>query len=197
MRPRIPSVAFGNLQLAADLELGSTFLASSNVICRCRIFDLLGSLDHGLHREGADLAGLLVQFGAQVFLGLVILARSHHDGVFHRADDNLRIDAFFSAEGVNRVVKLACHKIQLLVGSFSTLVVASRCVTAFTTNYPLVPTAQLLLNLRHQVGLFYVGQFDFQLLSAAALFLARLLLRASLISSVNRPSLKLSSRPSK
>ena len=85
-------------------------LASSSVICEMRVFDLLRSLDDRAHRVGADLAALLVEFGAQVLLRLVILSGGHDDGIFHRAHHDLRIDALFPAQSVDYVVQFTRHK---------------------------------------------------------------------------------------
>ena len=105
--------AFGllvDLQLAAQLDVGIDLARVVQRDLQDGILDLLRSLDNRLHRESADLAGFLVQFGAQVFLRLVILARGDNNGIFHRADDNLRINAFFPAQRVDRVVELTCHR---------------------------------------------------------------------------------------
>ena len=123
MRPRIPSVGFGNVQLSSDLDSGIDLARIINRDLQRRIFDLLGSLHNALHRKGADLARVFVELRAQVFLRLVVLARRDNNRVFHRADHNLRIDALLSAESVNCVVELACHKNQFpvdqwLVASF-------------------------------------------------------------------------------
>ena len=101
---------FRNLQLAADFERWIDLARIFQRDLQVRIFHLLRRLHHGLHRKGVDLSGFLVELGAQIFLRLVVLARGHNNGVFHRADHNLRINAFFPAECVDRVVELACHK---------------------------------------------------------------------------------------
>ena len=108
---------FRNLEFAADFERRINLARIFQRDLQVGIFHLLRSLHHGLHRKGVDLAGFLIELGPQIFLRLVVLARSHDNGVFHRADYNLRINAFFPAECVDRVVKLACHKNQFSVAS--------------------------------------------------------------------------------
>ena len=55
-----------------------------------RIFQLLGSLDHGLVDVGADLARFPVELGPHIFLRFVVLARGQGNRVFHRGNDDLR-----------------------------------------------------------------------------------------------------------
>src|SRR5581483_10628943 len=99
-----------------DHELATYFgvrIGLTRVINRdlqVRVLDLLRSFDNALYSESADFAGIFVELRAQVLLRLVVLARGNNNGVFHRADYNLRINSFFPAQGVNCVVKLACHK---------------------------------------------------------------------------------------
>ena len=99
-----------NLQLAADLDVGIDLARVIQRDLQIGIFDLFRSFDDRLHRKRADLAGFLVQFGAQVFLRLVVLAGGDNDGVFHRADHNLRINTLFPAQRVDGVVELTCHR---------------------------------------------------------------------------------------
>ena len=77
---------------------------------RDRVFDLVGALDDGADRVGADLAALLVELGAEVLLRLVILSGGYDDGILDRTYDNLRIDAFLAAESVDYVVQFTRHK---------------------------------------------------------------------------------------
>ena len=114
MRPRIPSVCLGNLQLAADFDVGIDLARIFQRDLQDGSSTCSGVSTIGLHRKGADLAGFLVEFGAQVFLRLVVLARGDNNGVFHRADYNLRINALFPAERVDRVVELTCHKYSVI-----------------------------------------------------------------------------------
>src|SRR5580704_17667641 len=101
---------FRDLQLTSDFEAGINLARIFQRDLQVRIFHLLRSFNHGLDRERIDLAGILVQLGAEILLRLVVLARRHHDGVFDRADYNLGIDTFLPAQCVNRVVELASHK---------------------------------------------------------------------------------------
>src|SRR6266436_1738810 len=100
---------FRNLQLPAHFDVRVQLASVFEGHLQDRILHLLGILDHGLDRECTDLAGVLVQFGPEVFLRLVVLAGSHHNGVFHRTDHNLRINPFFPAQRVDRVIELTCH----------------------------------------------------------------------------------------
>src|ERR1019366_1721130 len=74
-----------------------------------RIFHLLRILDDRLHRIRVDLAALFVEYRAQVFLRLVVLARGHHNGVLDRTHHNPRINAFFPADPFDDVVELTSH----------------------------------------------------------------------------------------
>jgi len=98
--------------LTADLQSGIGLPRILKCDLEIGIFHLLGSLDYGLHRERIDLSRVFVELGAEILLRLVVFAGGHDNGVFHRADYNLRINAFFPAQCVDRVVELACHKNQ-------------------------------------------------------------------------------------
>ena len=84
-------------------------MASSRVICATG-----SSTCRGPRRwsdgEGADLAALLVEFGAEVLLRLVILSGGYDDRILDRSDHDLRIDALFAAESVDYVVQFTRHK---------------------------------------------------------------------------------------
>src|SRR5579862_2883761 len=97
-------------QLSADCETGIQLLCVFKGNLKIRILNLLGCLHNHLDYIGADLARVLVQPGTEIFLRFVVLARSHDNGIFHRADYNLRINPFFPAECIDRVVELAWHK---------------------------------------------------------------------------------------
>ena len=98
-------------QLAADLGRGIDALGIVQRDLGDGIFDLVGVFDDRPDRVGPDLAAFLVQFGAQILLGLVVLSGGDDDGIFHRADHDLRIDAFLPAESVDYVVQFTCHKL--------------------------------------------------------------------------------------
>ena len=66
--------------------------------------------DDRLIDVSANLARLLVQLGAHVLLGLVILPRRQRDRVLDRRDDDLRINALFPAQRFNALVKQTRHK---------------------------------------------------------------------------------------
>src|SRR5208337_3226436 len=74
-----------------------------------RILDQLRCFDHRLVDIGANLAGVLVQLGAHVFLRLVILARGEGDGVLDSGDHDAGIDALVAAQSFNALVKHTCH----------------------------------------------------------------------------------------
>ena len=111
MRPRIPSVDLGNEQFSAGFRVGIELASLIHRHLQIRIFNLLWILDDRLDRIGIDLAGILVEHRAQVFLGLVVLASRDDNGVFDRADHDLRVDSLFAADPFDDVVKLACHKL--------------------------------------------------------------------------------------
>src|SRR6185437_6375515 len=101
---------FRNVQFPADLDIGINLARIIDRHLQSRIFDLLGRLYNAFHCEGADLSRVFIEMGAQVFLGLVVLAGGDNNRIFHRAHHNLRINALLSTESVNCVVELACHK---------------------------------------------------------------------------------------
>jgi hypothetical protein len=114
---------FRNPQLPAHFQVRIALARIFQRDLQQRILHLLRSLHHRLHREGIDLAGLFIQLRAQVFLRLVVFARSHNNGIFHRANYNLRINPLLPAQRINRVVKLTSHrKTHLVIGQFCNLV---------------------------------------------------------------------------
>src|SRR5215831_5639761 len=122
--------------------------------------------------------------GAQVLLGLVVLACSHDNCVFYRADHNLRINALLSAESVNCVVELACHN-SVLGRSFPVLSCSSTPLG--TENFFQSSGTKLAFSTLANSSSNFRG-------SPSA---GRCFRRASDKSSVNRPDSKCSSRPSK
>ena len=101
---------FGNFQLAADLRARVNLAGIIHCDLQLRVLHLLGRLDNRLHRKCVDLACFLVQLSAQVLLCLIVFACRDNNGVFHRAHYDLRINALLFTQGVNSVVKLACHR---------------------------------------------------------------------------------------
>jgi hypothetical protein len=63
--------------------------------------------DHRLEDVGRNLAGLLVQFPAHVFLGLVELARGQGDGLLDRAHNDGGIDALLLAQELDTLIQNA------------------------------------------------------------------------------------------
>ena len=100
----------GNSQLSTDLDGGIDFARVIDRDLEIGIFDLFRSFHDGLYGEGVDLAGFLVELGAEIFLRLVVFAGGDDDGVFHRTHYDLRINPFFPAQRVDSVVELTCHK---------------------------------------------------------------------------------------
>ncbi len=70
-----------------------------------RILDLILVGDHCLVDVGRNLAGLLVQFPAHVFLGLVVLARGQGDGLLDRADNDAGVDALLLAQELDALIQ--------------------------------------------------------------------------------------------
>src|SRR5215472_1222991 len=122
-----PVDLLGNQQFSADLKVRIQAVGIFQRDLQVGIFDLLRRLYDGLHREGADLAAVFVELRAEVLLRFVVLARRHDNGVFHRADHNLRVDSLFPTYTFDDVVKLASHKNQLLVASNQLPVNRFRC----------------------------------------------------------------------
>src|SRR5229473_3011316 len=100
----------GNEQLAARFRVGIELASLVDRYLQVGILDLLGILDNRLDRVGVDLAALLVEHRAQIFLRLVVLASRDDDGVLDRANHDLRVDPLLAADPFDNVVKLACHK---------------------------------------------------------------------------------------
>ena len=100
---------FIGAQLAAHLSVGIDSPSVFHRDLQVGIFHQLRRLHDALHRIGANLAGFLVQFGAQGFLGLVVLARGDNNGIFHRADHDLGINALLPAQRVDYVVEFTRH----------------------------------------------------------------------------------------
>ena len=48
-----------------------------------------------------DLVGLRINFGREILIGTKLLAGGHQHGIFHRVDDDLRVDAFLFAQNLN------------------------------------------------------------------------------------------------
>ncbi len=86
---------------------GASSLASVERDLVERIFDLLVVGDDRLVDVGRDLAGLLVQLAAHVFLGLVVLARGQGDGLLDGADDDAGVDALFLAQELDALIQNA------------------------------------------------------------------------------------------
>ena len=89
---------FGNQQLAAKLEMRIDFasLGESHFI-----FGIGNFVHNGADRIHVDLAGFRIELGAEVFLGLIVLPRRDHHGVFDRSHDDLRLNMLFPAELLN------------------------------------------------------------------------------------------------
>ena len=99
---------------AADLNIRVALARLFQSDLQVRIFNLLRRLYYILDREHIDGSGLLIQCAAQRFLRLQILARGHRNGILHRIDYNLRINALLAAEPFNLLIKQTCHKFLFL-----------------------------------------------------------------------------------
>src|SRR5260221_8411713 len=97
----------GELDLLADLGLGDELLRLFQADLR------LGDLHH-LHdlldREDLDLAGLVVEAAAEVFVVLVVLLRRGEDRVLDGGDDDVRGDVLLPADLLDLLSQLVRHK---------------------------------------------------------------------------------------
>jgi len=100
----------GNSQLSTDLDGGIDFSRVIDRNLEIGILDLFRGFHDRLDGEGMDLAGFLVELGAEIFLRLVVFAGGDDDGVFHGTHYNLRVNTFFPTQRVDGVVELTCHK---------------------------------------------------------------------------------------
>ena len=84
----------GNLHLALDGRLGVIFLRILQADLVVGVLNLLHDL-----LDGVDFhqAGVLIEMRLEVFGSLVILPRRHQDGIFHRRDNDLRVNALLTA----------------------------------------------------------------------------------------------------
>ena len=103
--------------LAAHFHAGRQFLGLLQRDLVHRILDLVVVGDDRLVDVGGNLAGLLVQLAAHVFLGLVELARSQGDGLLHRADHDRGFDALFPAQKLDTLIQSASHACSLVSDS--------------------------------------------------------------------------------
>ena len=110
-----------------------------------RVFDQLRRLHHRLEDVRPDLAGLLVQLRAHVFLRLVILPRRQRDRILDRRNHNLRIDALIPAQRLNALVKHTRHLL---------LSVLELCLMFLVLFFLFPVPCSLLLDLRHQIAPF-------------------------------------------
>ena len=107
------SGVFVHADLAADLNARSKFVGFFQGDLVDGIFQLVFVGDDGLVHVGGDLAGVLVQFSAHVFLGLVVLAGGEGDRLFHGADHDLGLDALLAAQEFDTLIQSAGHTLTL------------------------------------------------------------------------------------
>ncbi len=93
--------------LTAHFDTGGQFIGLGERDLVDRVFDLLFVGHHRLIDIGRDLARLLVELAAHVFLGLVILARCQGNGLFHGADDDLGLNALLAAQELDALIQHA------------------------------------------------------------------------------------------
>ena len=96
-------------ELAADLNLGRELASLLEGELVVGVFNEFGRFNNGLVDVGADLAGLAVHLAAHVFDGLVELAGREGDRILDRANHDLRVDALFAAQNLNRLIQSTCH----------------------------------------------------------------------------------------
>ena len=62
-------------------------------------------------------AGVFIEMRLKVLGSLVVLTRRHQNGVFHRRDNDLGVDALLAAQLIDRLVEqTGCHDINLYPG---------------------------------------------------------------------------------
>ena len=96
----------GNEQFAADGHVGIDLAGFGKGHFFLGIGDLV---DHGANRIHVDLTGFGIELGAQIFVGLVILPRGDHHGVFNSRHDDLGLDMLFPADLLNHLVQQIGH----------------------------------------------------------------------------------------
>ena len=64
-------------------------------------------LHHLLDRKHFHRAALFVEMRLEVLVGLVVLPRRHEDRIFHRSNDDLRVDALLAAQLIDGLVQQA------------------------------------------------------------------------------------------
>ncbi len=95
--------------LAAHFGAGSHFVGLLQRDLVHRIFDLVIAGDNGFVDIGRDLARLLVELAAHVFLRFVELACRQGNGFLDRANHDLGLDAFLPAEKLDALIKGTGH----------------------------------------------------------------------------------------
>ncbi len=90
--------------LAAHLDARRKFVGFGERDLVDRIFDRVFVWHDGLVDIGGDLAGILVQLSAHVFLRLVVLARRQGDCLFHGADNDLGLNALLATQEFDTLV---------------------------------------------------------------------------------------------
>ena len=84
----------GNSHFALDGRLGVIFLRILQADLVVGVLNVFHNLLHGMDFHQA---GVLIEMRLKVFRSLVILPRRHQDGIFHRRDNDLRVNALFAA----------------------------------------------------------------------------------------------------
>ena len=90
----------------ADFHLGIFFLGVGEADFLVGVGDFF---DDGMHGKNVHLASFLVELGAQIFFGLVILSRGDNHRVFDRRHHHFRLNVLFATEHFNLLVEQIRH----------------------------------------------------------------------------------------
>ena len=62
---------------------------------------VLNFIHDAFHDEDVNLVGLRINFRREILIGTKLFAGGDQHGIFHRVDDDLRVDAFLFAQNLN------------------------------------------------------------------------------------------------
>jgi hypothetical protein len=98
------------LEFDLFFQLGVGF-GLTRLIDRDLAYGIYHRIDDLLNSEYVDLPGLRIDPPPQFFIRLEVLARRDDNGVLDGMNDNLRIDAFLSADLIDRLKKHVRHNV--------------------------------------------------------------------------------------